>query len=215
MTTLTEPYHAGEFVVSLANNTRSLETVTLKMGEDLGAGTVLGRIAVGAATSAAFAINAANTGTMGAVTVGAGAVAGDYKLVVIEPASNAGKFTVENPSGVLIGTGTVAAAFSAGGLSFTLADGATDFLAGEGFTITVAAGSGKYVAFDQDATDGSQHAAAILFRATDATDGDRSALVVARQAEVKGACLVWPSDIDAGEKTAALADLAALTIIAR
>jgi hypothetical protein len=38
---------------------------------------------------------------------------------------------------VEIGNGDVAVAFSAGGLAFTLADGATDFASGDQFTITV------------------------------------------------------------------------------
>lgn len=36
-----------------------------------------------------------------------------------------------------IGDGVVGSAFSAGGLAFTLADGATDFVAGDSFTIAV------------------------------------------------------------------------------
>lgn len=90
----------------------------------------------GTAIAAAQAGNTGN-GTMGAVTVSAGAKAGVYTLEIIEVAANAGTFIVIDPDGVPIGTGNVAAAFSAGGLAFTLADGATDFVAGDGFTITV------------------------------------------------------------------------------
>lgn len=90
--------------------------------------------AAGSASSTAYAGNTGN-GTMGTVTVSAGAKEGTYNLEIIEPAANAGKFSVEDPDGVIIGTGTVGVAFSAGGLAFTLADGATDFVAGDGFTI--------------------------------------------------------------------------------
>ena len=93
-------------------------------------------VAAGTAVAAAFAGNTGN-GTMGAVTVSAGAKAGVYNLIVIEPGANAGVFQVIDPDGVFVGRGTVAVAFSAGGLAFTLADGATDFVAGDGFTITV------------------------------------------------------------------------------
>lgn len=91
---------------------------------------------VGTAVAAAVAGNT-GTGTMGAVTVSAGAKAGVYRLTIIEPAADAGTFLVEDPDGIPIGSGTVAVAFSAGGLAFTLADGGTDFIAGDAFTITV------------------------------------------------------------------------------
>jgi hypothetical protein len=212
MTTFTEGNHAGEHISSEASGTRSREVVTLASGNDLGAGTVLGKIR-GTASSAALGTNTGN-GTMGAVTLGAGALEGAYKLTIIEPAADAGNFVVENPLGAIIGHGTVAVAFAAGGLSFTLADGATDFAAGDSFTITVAAGT-KYAAFNQDGTNGTEVAAAVLFDDVDATDADTSCVVHVRDCEVKAGVLVWPADIEAGEKTAALAQLAALGIIAR
>jgi hypothetical protein len=98
-------------------------------------GVIAGDVFAGTAVAAAYAGNTGN-GVMGAVTVSAGAKAGVYQLVVIEPGSNAGRFTVEDPDGDTIGVGTVGSAFSAGGLAFTLADGATDFVSGDGFTIT-------------------------------------------------------------------------------
>jgi hypothetical protein len=212
MTAFTEGNHAGEHIVSEASGTRSREVVTIASGQNLAAGTVLGRQR-GTASSAALGTNTGN-GTMGAVTLGAGAMEGAYKLTIIEPGANVGQFIVENPLGAIIGHGTVASAFSAGGLSFTLADGATDFVAGDSFTITVAAGT-KYVAHDQDGTDGSEIAVAVLFAACDATDGDTSAVAHVRDCEVQASKLTWQDDIDAGEKTAALAQLAAAGIIAR
>lgn len=88
------------------------------------------------AVAAAVAGNTGN-GTMGSVTVSAGAKEGVYKLTIVEPGSNVGGFIVEDPDGINIGTGDVAAAFSAGGLAFTLADGGTDFAVGDQFTITL------------------------------------------------------------------------------
>lgn len=93
-----------------------------------------------AATAAALGTNTGN-GVMGAITVGAAARAGVYTLTVIEPAANAGAFIVEDPDGVQVGDGAVGAAFNAGGLAFTLADGATDFVAGDSFAITVTGGA--------------------------------------------------------------------------
>lgn len=100
-------------------------------------GVVAGGAFAGTATSAPGTANVGN-GAMGVVAVSAGAKKGVYKLVIIEPAANAGVFEVTDPDGVFVDNGNVAAAFSAGGLAFTLADGATDFAAGDSFDVTVA-----------------------------------------------------------------------------
>ncbi|MCM2293042.1 hypothetical protein NAC44_11985 [Allorhizobium sp. BGMRC 0089] len=99
-------------------------------------GVVAGGTFAGTATSAAGTGNTGD-GVMGAVTVSAGAKQGIYTLLIIEPAANAGTFEVTDPDGVFVDNGTVGTAFSAGGLAFTLADGATDFVAGDSFNITV------------------------------------------------------------------------------
>lgn len=44
MTTLTEGQHAGEFIVSEANKTRSRDPITVAAGQNLKAGAVLGKI---------------------------------------------------------------------------------------------------------------------------------------------------------------------------
>jgi hypothetical protein len=79
-------------------------------------------------------------------------------------------------------------------------------------TITL---SGKWTQYDQDGTDGSEVATGILFGNTDATSADHPCVGIVRMAEVNGAELVWPADIDAAEKTAAIAQLAALGLIVR
>ena len=99
-------------------------------------GVVAGGAFAGTAVSAAGSGNTGN-GTVGAITVSAGAKKGVYKLLIIEPAANAGVFEVTDPDGIFVDNGNVASAFSAGGLAFTLADGATDFVAGDSFDITV------------------------------------------------------------------------------
>lgn len=215
MTILTEGKHAAEFLVSEAAGSRSRERITVLSGETLVAGAVLGKVTVGAATPAAFAGNAANTGTIATVTLGAGAKPGVYEVVIIEPTTNAGKFTVEDPDGITIGTGTVGVEFAGGGLTFTVADGATDFSAGEGFTITVAAGSGKYRGYDPANTDGSQTAVAVLFDAVDAAAADRPGVAIVRDAEVNAAELGWFTDANANQKAAGLAQLAVAGIIGR
>ncbi len=214
MTTLTDAAHAGEFIVSEANGCRSREAITVLSGEDLVAGAVLGKIDVGTGSSAADGGNTGD-GAMGAITVGSGAQPGDYTLTIIEAAANAGDFQVVDPQGDVIGVGTVGVAFNFGGLSFTLADGAADFVVGDKFTITVAAGSGKYVEHDPAGTDGRQNAAGILFDAVDASAADADGVAIVRDAEVNANEITWKTGISAGDKTDGITALAALGIVTR
>lgn len=213
MATLTESRHAGGFIVSEGNGFISREAVTVLSGQVLGAGAVVGRIETAGATAVA-GTNTGN-GVMGAITVGAGVQEGVYTLRVIEVVANAGNFEVVDPQGDVIGLGSVAVAFANGGLAFTLADGATDFIVGDGFAITVAAGSKKYVAHDAAATDGSQRARAILFDAVDATLADAAGLTLARYAEVNADEIVWKTGISAPNKAAGIESLAGYGIIVR
>ncbi|MEZ0263032.1 MAG: head decoration protein [Alphaproteobacteria bacterium] len=198
-----EKNYAGDVVRTEQPNYMSRGRGTVKSGEGaLKAGTVLAKILVGAASAAAFAGNT-GTGAMGAITVSLGAKAGVYKLVIIEPGANAGKFTVEDPDGISLGVGTVAVAFSAGGLAFTLAD-ATDFIAGDGFDITVAAGSGKYVQPISPApADGSGVGTAVLLEDIDATSGDvEDVALLLRDAQVAELMLIYDASIDDAPKKA-------------
>ena len=108
----------------------------------------------------------------------------------------------------------VASAF-AGAVNFTIADGATDFASGDRFTVTVAAGSGKYKEYNPANTDGSQAALAISFDAVDASGGEVDGVIIARHAEVNAAELIWFSAADDNQKAAGLAQLKTQTIIAR
>lgn len=118
MTALTEGRHAGEFILSEANGNRSREEVTIVSGEDLAAGTVLGKITA----------------------------------------------------------------------------------------------SGKYAAYDNGASDGTQAAAGVLLDACDATAGDAQATMIARDAEVNGEMLGFLTSAD---ESAAITDLLALGIVVR
>lgn len=169
------------------------------------------------ATSAYATALSGNTGNgaMGAITVSAGAKLGSYTLVVVSPGTNVGNFIVTDPDGIFVGQGDVAAAFSAGGLAFTLADGSTDFVAGDGFTITIAAGDGLYVPYDDDNLDGSNVAAAIALESVDATSANVTCATLFRNAEYKADILQWASTNDANDKTAGIADLATKNLIGR
>ncbi len=213
MTELTEEQHAGEFIVTEANGSLSRESATILSGQNLKAGHVLGKVAVGTATGAAVSGNTGN-GAISAVSAGATAKAGVYTANLIEPAANGGTFSVEDPDGVNVGTAVVGTPF-AGPVNFTIADGATDFVAGDRFAITVAAGSGKYKEYNPANTDGSQTAVAILYASVDATGGDTEGVVIARHAEVNAEELIWFSGADANQKSAGLAQLKTHDILAR
>lgn len=205
---------AGGFMVSEARGFRSREEITVLSGQNLKAGAVLGKVASGGAgVSAAGAGNVGN-GAMGAITV-TNARPGVYQVEIIEAAANAGHFEVSDPDGVVIGNGNVAALFTGGGISFTLADGATDFAAGDRFLITVSGGVAKYKEYNPANTDGSQVPAGILWDDADATSADVRAAAVARSAEVNQGELTWFSGASAGQIVTGIAGLAAVGIIAR
>ena len=213
MTELTEEQHAGEFIVTEANGSLSRESATVLSGQNLKAGHVLGKVAVGTATGAAVSGNTGN-GAISAVSAGATAKAGVYTANLIEPAANGGTFSVEDPDGVNVGTAVVGTPF-AGPVNFTIADGATDFVAGDRFTITVAAGSGKYKEYNPPNTDGSETAVALLLDNVDATSADVTAVAITRNVEVNAAELVWFSGATSDQKNTGLGQLKAQTIIAR
>jgi hypothetical protein len=75
--------------------------------------------------------------------------------------------------------------------------------------------SGKYIAYDNAATNGSEVAAAVLFSKVDATSADTDGVAITRSAEVKSDLLVYGSAQNGAAKTAAVADLKAAGIIAR
>lgn len=214
MATYTEGRHTGEHIVSEANGARSREQGTLASG-NLAAGTVLGQITLaGTATAAADAGNTGD-GTMGAITVGAGALAGDYVLTITAASTDAGEFEVEDPNGVSVGTGTVGSEFTGGGLTFTLADGAADFAVGDQFVITVDSGSGNYAPLDLSATDGSDVAAAVLYGAVDASAEAQPCVVHVRDCEVDANALTWPTGATEQQIADGTAELATLGVIVR
>ncbi len=211
MASNTEGKHRAEFVQSLAQGNRSIENVTIKSGQNIQAGEVLARELTGSATATADAQNTGD-GVMGTVTVTDQAQVGTYMLTFLEAATNAGAFMVEDPGGINMGEGNVAAAFAAGGLSFTLADGATDYVPGDQFSIVVTETSVAYTALPND---GSEAARSIALEDYNASSAALLGAVVIRDSEVNGNELVWPASQSAANKTLAVDQLAALGIIVR
>lgn len=143
--TLTESRHAGGFLISEANGWRSRETVLVTGAAALAAGTVLGLVL-------ASSITQEFTGTGNGVLTPdvttpllAGVQEGAYRVVCIEPGSNVGTFAVYDPQGVHLGSHVVAGAAFANQIKFAIADGATDFVAGDTFTLWVKAGTASAV----------------------------------------------------------------------
>lgn len=213
MTTLTEGQHTGEFIVSEANGSLSREAIILAAGQAYQAGLVLGVAKTKTATGAAAAGNTGN-GAIGSVTAGGSAKEGIYLAICIEPASNGGIFEVEDPDGLIVGSAAVGVAF-AGPVGFTIADGATDFVAGDRFAVTVVSTGKKYKEYDPDNTDGSQTACAILYASVDATDEDKDGVGLVRHAEVNAAEIVWFEGATDNQKATAVKQLEAHGIITR
>lgn len=219
MSVQTELKRLGDWLKWEEENQYSRDIVTVLAGSGadrvLTSGMALGRVTKGTAAGAAVAGNTGNGTITANPTVGQAAKPGIYQVVCVEPAANAGKFSVEDPDGVLIGIATVGAQFATH-LTFTVADGAVDFVAGDAFTITVAAGSGKVKQIDFAATDGSNAAVGILTEDTTAPDGtDRSAVAVVRNAILSDSGITWPAGATQPQKDAAIAQLKAAGILVR
>lgn len=153
--------------------------ITLLSGENLARGSVLGKISLGAA-STAYAGTGDGVITMDATTpIRPGAKAGSYTATCIAAAANGGTFRVEDPDGNVLGDVAVGATFD-DDIKFVIADGAADFVVGDKFTITIAAGSGKYKLSAAAAIDGSAVTDLILAEDCDASGGDAPALAYSR-----------------------------------
>jgi len=217
MTVLTEKLGPGSCIIQEGEHfySRDVVTVNAGVGVTYPANTVLGRIALGSISAAAKSGgNAANTGalTLDETTpILAGAQLGVYRVRCVAVASNGGTFRVEDPNGYVLGDVAVGATFS-DQIKFSIADGSQDFILGEGFDITVGAGSGKYVIWNPANLDGSQVVAAILVYPV---TGEQEATVLRRHAQVKSPALNWFTGATDNNKLAGIAGLAALGIIAR
>lgn len=193
----------------------SRDQVTLISGQSLAVGAVLGRISLAAATET----HAGNTGN-GVMTLDittpvlANAKAGVYTVKCTAAASNSGTFRVFTPAGAVLGDVAVAATFS-DQIKFVIADGSADFIVGDTFLVTVAAGSLKLAVLAPAALNGTQDAVGVLAKTTDATSADVATVMIARNAVLASNKVVWPGGITAGQQAAATTQLAALGIILR
>lgn len=190
-------------------------TVASKLGQ------VLGKITIGAATSAAKSGGNTGAGTlvMDVTTpILVGAQVGIYTVRVLA----VGTFIVKDPNGSVVGDATYGAGATvtfSDQIKFAFADDAsTHYVAGDGFDITIAAGSGKYTQVTPAAVDGSAVAVAVLLTdAFTATLGaDKSVVAVTRgPAIMKANGLQWTSGMSAPQIATATAQLATHGILVR
>lgn len=159
--------------------------VTLITGENRKRGAVLGQITLGAAVSAVKGGGNTGNGTfvLDVVTpLLANAYLsgpGIYTLRCITAVANGGVFRLEDPRGVPLGDfiippGAGNNILIAERIKGVLTDGAVDFIVGDGFDITVAAGSNKAKLAVATALDGSNIPTGILVDDTDATAVDKN-----------------------------------------
>lgn len=156
-------------------------------------------------------------GAIGTVTADAGVPSGEWNIVIIEPAANGGVFEVSRPGGEVDGVGVVGTAYN-GGINFTLADGSTDFAAGDRIKVTVGyAADGETVAWDPTATDGSQYVTGIACYAAEAAVGVDDEIITLERgpAIVRRERIVYPAGATTDQKATAIVQLEALGIQCR
>jgi len=209
----------------------SRETITLVSGTPASViGQIIGQISLGAASSAVKA-SGANTGNGTLVVdatapVQANATAGLYTVRVVAASANAITFRVTDPKGVELGegfyTGSGASATFSDRIKFAVTDGSTDFIVGDGFDVTVAAGSSKYSQLTPANLNGSQNVGGILIVAANAAAADAQAVAIVRGPVIlKYNGIVWGAGMStdpttlAAQKVTAIAQLLALGITVR
>jgi hypothetical protein len=216
-----ETIHAAAFIVNESDDGYySRDNVVVAISQTLVPGSVLGKTAVAANVTSSAAASAANTGN-GVFTIDATAPVstaaqdGVYEVVCIAVTGDGGEFAVFDPAGVEIGRVAVAGTFD-NQIKFAIADGSTDFAAGDRFLVTVGVeydGDMQYAALNLSGTDGTQNAVAVaVYPVT--TDGTHTAHLTAitGHATVRLADLTWPAGITAAQKAHALDQLRSVGI---
>lgn len=186
MTIKTEGVYAGEFLLSEANGSRSREEVVIAAGSGiLKAGTLIALITAANAAQATADVGNTGNGLLNGISVTSAAASGTYVVEVTSAPADGAKFAVVDLAGKEVGQGVVGTQFVSPGLTFDLTEGATKFVKGDKFTLTVNANLGEYTAYDDAGTDDGRRAASgILYASVDAMLNDVRAVGVMRDAEV-------------------------------
>lgn len=166
-------------------------------------GTIMARQQVAAAITAVDDVGNTGDGTVTAAAVIAGDViplVGAYNVECIVAIADGGIFKLEDPNGNIIannltlrvGAG-LATIFSVGGMTFTITDGATNFIVGDKAALTVAV-DGDVVIFAVDGVGGAQIPSMVMTYETVATGAEDQAQRAMVSGQVRREKLV----IDAG-----------------
>lgn len=135
--TLTEGGHTAEFLADELDPLMTRESITVLSGQNLAAGAVVGRVKFGIGRVSIPAVVGTGNGTIGTVFAGPEVQAGNYVIACITAATDAGTFSVTNPSGKRLPNATVGVAYTSREINFTIADGSSDFIVGDTFTCVV------------------------------------------------------------------------------
>lgn len=166
----------------LAEGDATTRVVTIASGENLIAGTVIGKVLAAASatvtpgTPVSGSGGTVGNGAVGTWTSDAGAQAGTWYLRITAENANLGNYVVERPDGTIDGVGTVGTAYN-GQINGTLADGANDWKEDDYIPIVVSYASGlSYKKSLAAATDGSQEPDLVLAQDCDASGGATEAV---------------------------------------
>jgi hypothetical protein len=172
---------------------------TLAQSQTALRGWVLGEITVAMGSVTPGTNTGDGTLTGEALAAGGPAKVGNYVATCVIAAANSGTFNVVDPDGVLVGQAVVGTAFSGGGLTFTINDGAVDFVVGDSFTVAIDAGSGQLKHLDITATDGSNKFWGILSTATTTAAAETRSVPVMRTGEFDAASLIFGGSTTAAD----------------
>jgi hypothetical protein len=139
---VSEGKHAGEFIVR-DESEHSREAVTVLSGQNLEAGTVVGRAKHGIGRVSIPTVVGTGNGTASLVSAGPDVEVGNYVLTCTAAVTHGGVFSLTSPSGLVLpaltltaGTGNTTA-YTSTHINFSITDGSTDFIVGDVFTFVV------------------------------------------------------------------------------
>lgn len=181
------------------------ESVLLASGQNVLKGTVLGKKSVGAISVAAKTGGNTGAGTVTLLTKGVNAKVGVYKLRCTAAGTGVGTFSVIDPDGFSLGNVIASVggtAFAGKFINFTLTASGADFIVGDGFDITIAAGSGEYAICNSAAVDGSQFPVCVAAEAMDASLAARNISVYITGVFIETSLIFGGSDTIATHKNA-------------
>lgn len=213
MTAFTESRRPGEAILREEKGYMSRSELLVAPEVAIAMNSLLARVVLPDGVPATTTTDAGNTGD-GEVTVAIPAVStkariGVYRIFCIEAAEGGGRFMIEDPHGVEVGTVAVGAVFD-GDIKFWISLGDTDFAVGDGFSLRVAIVGDAlvHVPFDPDGTDGSEVPVAYAINSVASDVGVKRVWAISRIARLSSSMIAWPDEITDEQKAAAIKALA-------